>query len=77
MMTLTLEEGFYENLSLAEHCGAIVNDNEGVEKLGRLYTYKNVAFDSNCIDKLRVKYESELTPSGENITIENAAKARS
>lgn len=77
MMTLTLEEGFYENLSLAEHCGAIVNDNEGVEKLGRLYTYKNVAFDSNCIDKLRVKYESELTPSGEIITIENAAKARS
>lgn len=77
MMTLTLEEGFYENLSLAEHCGAIVNDNEGVEKLGRLYTYKNVAFDSNCIDKLRVKYESELTPPGKNITIENAAKARS
>ena len=77
MMTLTLEEGFYDDLALAEHCGAIVNDNEGVEKLGRLYTYKNVAFDSVCIDKLQAKYEAELTPSGSNITIENAAKARS
>lgn len=77
MMTLTLEEGFYDNLALAEHCGAIVNDNEGVEKLGRLYTYKNVAFDSACIDKLQAKYEAELTPSGSNITMENAAKARS
>ena len=77
MMTLTLEEGFYDDLALAEHCGAIVNDNEGVEKLGRLYTYKNVAFDSVCIDKFQAKYEAELTPSGSNITMENAAKARS
>lgn len=76
MMTLTLEEGFYENLALAEHCGAIVV-NKKLSKLNRLFTYKNVAFDSIAIDKLEKKYIEELTPSGENISEENAAKAKS
>lgn len=77
MMALTLEEGFYENLSLAEHCGAIVNDNKDVKKLPRLYTYKNVSLDHKSIDKLQAKYMAELTPAGKNISIEDAAKAKS
>ena len=77
MMILTLEDGFKDMLNFALDTGTIkLSDNNDV-KLNKMYKYYNFALDGVTIESLRRKYLDELKVEGKNVTVEQAAQAKS